>query len=484
MGNILKYFKSYHFWIVAVFFIFIFFQTLEFLTESKYAFGLDGYYYVVQVRSYIENGKFLIPDFSLVFYFFVFLSKFGNDIVFTNKLGISLILSFIAVPSYLLGKKISNRTGGIFLSVFIISNTLIFYFAIEYLKNLLGIMFMLFFLNEYFSILKNKMHSFIAIKLFLFASFSLLSHKLTGALCIFLLFVLFLYYFRKISFLFKIIGFILIFFIFLIVYQNLIFHFLDLDRFNNFDLEHLQISARSYWREIQPCSTFYSVEIFVYAVIPIFSILLWFYSNGYERRILFIAIFLYYLFNIPFLKFIEKDAAFRLYIVNFIPSGIVLLLGIKRLPNTIILMFSVCIFLYIIPSRNFHNNRTKINYSELEKIVPKIAVPSNALLIAHPGFDYFYHYTTKKEVFRFLPEVEYKEKPIYRIVFGLSYDYVNKKNLYSKDINILNSEYSLMKEESWKKIHNSMPKNMYNSYNNWRNPYLHRPNFLKYRNSI
>ncbi len=480
--KIIHSYKNPFFWGVFSISSIAFISTLSFLSKSEFAFGLDGYYYAAQVKSYVEKGRFFMPDFSLALYFLVLLSKLGNDIVLTNKIGVSIIFSTISIPAYFLGRRISDRFGGIFLSAFVLSNSLIFYCAIEFVKNLFGILFLLFFLGEYVIVLRDEFDKRRIAALFLFAVLSLLSHKLTGVICLLFLFLIALFHFKKIPTLWRAVFISGLLLAVVLSYLFALLNVFDFNRFAGLDFASPQITSVSYWKEIQPASNIYIFEILLFAISPVLVILLWPASDRYQKKLILSFLLLYFISNFPFLKFEGKDAAFRLYMLVFIPSGLLILLAIKNFPRKVLVAVSILVLAFLLPSRDFHKNRTKINYAEFRDLLPKITVPPNALLIAHPGFDFFYCFTARKDAFRFLPEPKHEGRPIYRLVFGIDRGYISKNKLYTEDIVFLNENYTLMKEDSWQKIHNSMPKKMFEAYNNWRNPYTSRPNFLKQKN--
>jgi hypothetical protein len=112
---------------------------LEFLRSSPYPLGVDGYYYAIQLRSLLETGHLAYPASPLVFWLFAPLAA-ATDPIVGAKIGAALITALIAVPAYLLGKRLSGlRAGGLLAAALAAQSAIGFYLATEFVKQGAGL---------------------------------------------------------------------------------------------------------------------------------------------------------------------------------------------------------------------------------------------------------------------------------------------------------------------------------------------------------
>ncbi|MCP4131249.1 MAG: hypothetical protein GY754_09735 [bacterium] len=453
------------------------------LFSSPYAFGTDGYYYAVQIKTLLKNGSFIIPDSSLVLYYLAFFSLIGKNIVAANKAAIALLIGLMTWPAYLLGKNLLNKRAGLVLTALLVSNSFAAHFTFNFIKNLGGIFFFLFFLNQLVTVLKqglNKKNS-VLLAGFFFLTFA--THKLmAGVALLFLVFYL-LYFFRR-SFLERKILFLTMFIVLtlsiitLSIFFPNILHLSDLSRVGNFWHLPPQLAPLSYTGITRLPGTLYP-EIWLFAVSPF---LIFSYRDKIENnlKIFLVSIVLLFLVIInPFLEFRLYNFAFRLFLLIFIPASIFLALffaSLKRAIFIIILLPLLLVYQGYTLSINMNINRH--DYELYSDLLPLINLPENSLLVAHQGFDYFYCFNDKGKAFHFLPEDKHKNRPLYRLAHGVPPRLFKEYLGNNADINYLPGFYSLMKESTWQQFVTLLPPEKFRPYKNWRNPHEFRPRYM------
>ena len=112
-------------------------------------YGVDGNYYNMQIISILVSGR-MIPTYEdppFIFYFFAFLSFLVGNSTIGIKLGVSLLICLMPLPTYFLLEKIFHRPSislvGCFILVF---NPMMIRISGDFLKELGGILFFLCFI--------------------------------------------------------------------------------------------------------------------------------------------------------------------------------------------------------------------------------------------------------------------------------------------------------------------------------------------------
>ncbi len=153
-----------------------------FLFKDSFATGFDGYYYALQVRSLMEQGRILNADTSIVYRILRLFGIFSRDIVLSNKIAVIILCSSGVLPFYLTLYGLTGRGTVSFLGalVFTLSFSQI-YMSFEIIKNGIGFVFLLW--SVYFLLRWNKG----AVNIGAAAGFgllALLTHKVTGGIAV------------------------------------------------------------------------------------------------------------------------------------------------------------------------------------------------------------------------------------------------------------------------------------------------------------
>ncbi len=178
---------------VSLLFLISFIIRIIALYQTPYANGWDGYYYIMQMYTFVENGAMRAPDYSLIYTFYIFIYYITHNYILAFKLGSALLAATFTVTLYFFSyylisyKQTDNEFNSnafhlaLFVAVFSIFSPTLTYFTAQFPKNLLGIIFLLWFI--YFI---NRRNIFCLI---LFFALSFLTHRMGAAFAIIVLII-------------------------------------------------------------------------------------------------------------------------------------------------------------------------------------------------------------------------------------------------------------------------------------------------------
>lgn len=170
----MEWFSRNKIWLTGAGF-FILAAILRFLAanQTEHPTGWDGYYYVMQVHSWIASGHMQAPDFSLIYPFFASITLIAGDPILGFKIGVAILggLLTASVYYYLLRRNVSMTVVVVACS-YIVFSPLITYFVLQFPKNVLGLIFFILFVST----LKRP-----GISTAVFFLCTLLTHRMTGA---------------------------------------------------------------------------------------------------------------------------------------------------------------------------------------------------------------------------------------------------------------------------------------------------------------
>ncbi|MFQ6134891.1 MAG: glycosyltransferase family 39 protein [Nitrososphaerales archaeon] len=112
-------------------------------TQAPVMPGIDGPYYLIQVRSILETGVLTHDDPPLTFYLFALFSKLVGDVYDGVIIGVSFLASLSALPIYLLMRKVTGRKLPAIASIiFFLYSAYHVRLVADLMKNAVGILFL------------------------------------------------------------------------------------------------------------------------------------------------------------------------------------------------------------------------------------------------------------------------------------------------------------------------------------------------------
>ena len=172
----MEWFSKNRSWLACIGF-FALSATLRFLAvnQTPHPSGWDGYYYVMQVHSWITFGHLQAPDYSLIYPYFTAIALITGNVILAFKIGVAILAGLLIVAVFYALHKRSVPFGWICIACsYLVFSPLITYFVLQFPKNVLGLIFLLLLISN----LQNRIVAF----LLLIAT--VMTHRMTGGFAI------------------------------------------------------------------------------------------------------------------------------------------------------------------------------------------------------------------------------------------------------------------------------------------------------------
>ena len=105
--------------------------------------GIDGPYYLIQVRSILETGLMIYDDPPLTFYLFALFSEFLGGVYNGVVIGVSVLAALSAIPIYFFVRKVTgSRLSAIASIIFFLYSTYHVRLVADLMKNAVGVLFL------------------------------------------------------------------------------------------------------------------------------------------------------------------------------------------------------------------------------------------------------------------------------------------------------------------------------------------------------
>lgn len=496
-----------------VIFACVFCVRLSMLQKSSEPNGLDGYFYALQARSFVETGHLENPSHEPGYYLCGICSLFTKNPILGVKVwsALSSALSSLAVFLILfaLSGQISLSLLGFLLSA---ASPSFSSMSLNFINNQTGICFLLFYAFFLVRALKLRFQKSspktLILRIFPCVTFfvlSVISHKVTMIFAFTLTFVIFLLYILRFARgIWGRLGKPLrIFFVALILFAlaavfvaGILFFSRHAPRFMNaFSLP----SFRNHNSIDRSVTKFGSAEIAFYALVLYCVSVIALFKKSPHRNLLLLVPLLYF----PFWN-LESDMAVRI-LMSSVPLGIPLFLyevhllfpensfpKVRKIACSL-LCLSLLAGLFFTP--RVYNPKKDPPYSYYKKVVSKIQLPADTLLIAHLGLNHVYtYYNGLKDALNWLPDFEIAPEKTWRLSYGVNSSYLESffeehalsgeiqneipKN-YADLIEPIDSKYTLLREDLWQFYLSHEEPEIAETYKNWYNPHEVRPSYIR-----
>ena len=113
-------------------------QRWTLLAATPYPVGVDGWYYPIQIRALLERGELAYPAAPLAFWLMTPIAALSDPIV-AAKVVAAVGGALVALPAFLLGRRIGGLAGGLVAAVVATTGGGSFYLSLEFIKNGLGL---------------------------------------------------------------------------------------------------------------------------------------------------------------------------------------------------------------------------------------------------------------------------------------------------------------------------------------------------------
>ncbi len=460
------------------------------LYQTNFANGWDGYYYIMQMYTFIENGVMRAPDYSIIYSFYIGLYYLLGEYILAYKVGSAIIaatftLTLYFFSFYLLTYKQTNEKQrlkayhiSLTIAAFSLFSPTLTYFTAQFPKNLLGLLFLLWFVYFF-----NKKSVFCLV---LFFALSFFTHRVSALLALLIL----LYGLLKEKHAWVLLGAISIGVVGAVLLPGII-HFADLARFKQvFELNFPLLELINYFGTDR-ISTFWLMELTVLFVVFISLVILltYRYLTGIELSRVYIQLFLLLIIlSLPIFTFKNAGLGFRLYLSFNVFALLLLTKVLIRLPKKLLVLLCLLLTGFSFFSYQSYNPKTLDppydDYFHTVEALKKQDLKNKHLIIAHQGLAQLIIIYTDANATNWRPLDTSKLKITYRIAANIPYYYFNKylNSNELKEVHHLYKSYCLMPDLIWQQF----SENVYKSDNNglkaklteWYNPSKSKPQFM------
>lgn len=497
---------------VLLLFVTVFFIRISMLHKSSEPNGLDGYFYALQARSFVETGHLENLSYEPGYYLCGICSFFTKNAIEGVKIWAAISSALISLGIFLV---IFSLTKNFIFSItgFLLASAspVISSMSLNYINNQTGIFFLLFYAFFLIKFLKSFSKKWI-FPCAIFFILSAISHKVTMIYSIALTFVILLPFIKKLftSYFSKLKKFqkLILIFLFSIIFifvciAGILFFRRHSPRFiNAFSLPSLPfMNHRSLAQNVTIAGTFeitfYYIALYILGIISIFK-------KSQRHLILLIPVLFF-----PFLN-LESDMGTRLF-TNAVPLAIPFLIYeislFVKFPKTLNAFFCICLLAGMFFTPHVYNPKNDPPYSYYRKIVSKVHLEEGSLLIAHLGLNHVYtYYNGLQDALNWLPDFEIPIEKTWRLAYGADYyylvDFLEERNFFAGEINSsseinsfttensilpatqnliqqINADYVLLREDLWQFYLENEDEEIAETYKNWYNPYQVRPAYIR-----
>jgi len=458
----------------------LFAARLIMLFQSPWPNGLDGAYYAMEFRSFMERGHLENPDLSPIFRIGGLISLLTGDPVASVKLCSALLSAILTGAMFFFIAALRPEKPGSALLAAILTalSPSLSKMSVNYLNNLGGLGFGLLALSFTALYLRKRRWAYLLPAL-LFLVLAILSHRVTAVY----LFFIFIFYslhiiWKKSS---RTLRFCSLLCLIALPLLLIALKRDELARFGgSFSLTPLLPILSQVFRKQLPLAV--ALEMTVYFII---SYALLIYSLIKNRSNLALH-GLVPLFFFPFWNLSVLDMGYRM-LLSAIPAGIVFLTAIpvnvsirkqavKKLLPWLALPFVFATVLV-------YNPRKDPPYKKYHEIVETVELDDDSLLISHLGLNHIYTYDKNfRDALNYVPDFPVPPEQLWRLAFGASYETLSA--LYpaesaSGEIRKLPHNYILIKERLWQKYLTWEDEVQAETLRSWFNPHEARPEFIR-----
>jgi hypothetical protein len=488
---------------------------LDSYLQTQFANGWDSYFYLIQLKSYIESGEMHSSDLSLIYPLMIGIQHFVGDYVSTFKFTALLLIAISLLCSFLVGLRITKKTEvALVLSSFFCFSPHLTYFASQYPKNLLGFIFFLLLIpfipfNKQAK-LQNRIAKYALFFLILLLNY--FGHRMTFILSILLVASYFVI--QKASP--KTISALAISFFLLVGLGGLfpgLLSLADFERLEGLLTSVPQFAPYSFWQSFgrDRISTAWKLEIAFISIAFFFNIAYGFYSlqkpsesNTPARKpeiigLSLTAICLLLIF--PFFKWSLEGIAYRAFLVFMLIVPIAFALNLNSLLAKKHFLpygkaitgfaWSLIFLLLAISPLNASSYKPEkhdppyLLYAKIsERVINQMDGKELELLICHKSLAEYFTFTTGIDALPWLPEYEIQAEKLWRVATDIPnrkiQQYLTQSN--QQKTKKLSIGYYLIREDSWQAFLNKLQKNReletLHQLETWRNPNKMRPSYL------
>lgn len=434
------------------------------LFQTNYAPGWDSYFYLDQVKSWMNQGALHSSRLNLIYPSLISLQYIFHDYILSYKT--LTIIAYAACPPllFVLAQKLKlSYWHSLFIALLFIANPISLYFSAQFTKNLIAACFFIGFLTTLTQ--KHYKTSLILVLILFF------SHKLIFAIA--LLFVCYYIYYHFFQFRFLLIGTILTSFavlattLFIVAPQNL-------------SIPHpYPYSFYQSHKEVLPIQCFIIATLC--SILIVYCAVRANLANKTEPfQLALISTFAILL--CPFLKWGLMDYSFRFYMTFLLLCPLLLLY--TTIPKKAVKTLLIGVFIatpFINQAYKPHKQDPPYSaYKNIKETLKPIYTSTDIdLLICHKSLAEYISFHLNKDILPWgVPKSEITPN-----TYRLSYLPLSLKNALTNNFNDseytkISARYYLLKETTWKRFVTTLDTEERLKLFNWKNPITVRTNAI------
>lgn len=465
------------------------------LEKSPHPTGLDGYYYALQAKSFAENGRLENPDTAPGYYLCGLLTIVCKNAITACKTaaaGVSTALAisvFLALLAMFPGHYARAFAGFLLCA----ASPSCAQLTLNYINNLAGLTFLFAYLACFYRAWTGERKPsilLIAGSLVLFA-LACLSHLITAGYAIAFTAVCIPQRqsskFRFLAAIAAIGAFVAFLGITITQRQRLAGVFSILPSF-----PAMSASFRSLLHPWIVCEmSAWFVIVWVFAI---------FLCVRNKRLLPYAAVPVVLFF--PFWNLHALDMGYRMFL-SAVPCSIVFIIKFggefadslpkkpfrfarSRVLGYGTLCAALCTVLFAALSPRIYDPRRDPPYEYYQKVVSRIELEKDTLLIAHLGLNHVYtYYNDMKMALNYVPDFEYPGEKIWRVAYGMPVSAIAAKfpeidrDELAGELMRIDDNYILIREDVWNRYLEREDSEIVLALQNWYNPHTVRPSFIR-----
>jgi len=452
------------------------------LNQSAFATGWDSYFYLVQVKSYLEEGQMVSSRISLFYPFLMGVKALVGNYVIAWKVAGSILCALFGLLCYFLLRSLQQKRSVALLGFTLaVCSPQLFFFSAQYLKNLMGFDLVLLFL---ILLLRKKM--LLALGVLLLCLFTHKAALAFGGL-FFLVYSIIRWKRHQLLWLLAGITALLI----ASITVPLVFSLGDLMRDSNLLSHQLHFSYASFiFNSGLHVSSLWAFELILSLVcIPIFWMLHKKSNTEFWIALLSLQI-TWLLFNLPIWSMDRLGYGFRFFLQSALLAPVFIAICTSRVQGSKWLHFvSILILgLAILTAKTYkpkYHDPPYVKYNAIQhRLTQHPNYEQTALYIAHKGLAEYIKFASGKDAMAWVPEYDIPPEKLYRVVKTKDFSFLynttsdgNKAAWYR-----LSSLYYAVPEHIWQGVYKSLPHSnpeLYEDLSDWTNPNRMRPEYMK-----
>ncbi len=423
--------------------------------QTPHPTGWDGYYYAMQIRSWIIHGRLQSADASLIYPYFIFIAMILGDTILAFKAGVALLSGILVLSTYWYLWRRGVYFGFVFLAgAYVCFSPLLTYFILQFPKNILGLIFLILFVD---ALLTSPETARSRLRYLVLALLAILTHRMTAGFVLVLMLVVVI---KRLSWKW-VVAFVVV--VLLLSLLPGILHVSDLERFKDQFIPVPQWAPWSFYQIFGHSSWWMNIDLLLISASAVFllSITAWRWRELKWLSLPWLIVLMVCLF--PFFPVVAGSAGHRFFLIT--PLALVMLAAHLKRPilagagtqlpaiaAVLLLAMSFLSYQSYIPKLVDPPNKRYA--SVVGRLNALYHVQEYPLVIVHKGLAEMIKFESAFDVLNWLPPESIDPNKVLRVSGAVKYQafrkYLDPEE--RKRIQSLSAGYLALPEPMWQKF--------------------------------